>query len=117
MDNSKRILFFFLLPIIGVLAYPPQLLLGGIPVVIFAILMFAGLTYMLWRGNSRALTLAIFIQGLNVIIRIMMFFPHSVPTPGNINLAFMLSSFVAFVVSSYLVLRLDKPDVRSQMVT
>jgi hypothetical protein len=120
MNNFSRILFFFVLPLVAVLSYPPDIFLSnlsGIYILLFVAVVFFLLGVMLLRGSSRALTLSIFIQGLNVIIRIMMFFPHSVPSPGNFNWTFMIFSLFGLALSSYLMLRLDKPDIRSRLVT
>jgi hypothetical protein len=84
MNNITRILLFFVLPLIAVLSYPPDIFLSsttGAYLLVLVAVVFALLAFMLYRGSSRALTLSIFIQGMNVIIRIMMFFPHSVPSP------------------------------------
>jgi hypothetical protein len=120
MNNLSRLLFFFVLPLIAVLSYPPEIFLEnptGIYLLVFVAAVFALLAFMLNRGSSRALTLSIFIQGLNVIIRIMMFFPHSVPTPGNFDFTYMAFSIIGLALSSYLMLRLDRPDIRARLVT
>jgi hypothetical protein len=113
----NRVLLFFLLPLLAVLAYPPTMLSGGLPVLLVVALAFALIAILLGRGSSRALTLTIFIQGMNVIVRIMMFFPHSTPRSGLTNYPYMILSILALVLSLYLVLRLDKADIRSQLVT
>jgi hypothetical protein len=120
MNNITRILFFFVLPFIAVLSYPPDIFISnptGISLLLFVAAVFFLLGVMLYRGNSRALTLSIFIQGLNVIIRIMMFFPHSVPTPGNFDWTYMVFSIIGLALSSYLLLRLDRADIRSRLVS
>ncbi len=120
MNNISRILFFFVLPLIAVLSYPPQIFLSnpnGLALLLFVAAVFFLLAVMLYRGSSRALTLSIFIQGLNVIIRIMMFFPHSVPSPGNFDFTYMVFSVIGLALSSYLLLRLDRSDIRSRLVT
>jgi hypothetical protein len=120
MNNITRILFFFVLPLIAVLSYPPDIFLSnenGVYLLLFVAVVFALLGIMLYRGSSRALTLSIFIQGLNVIIRIMMFFPHSVPRPGVFNWTYIIFSILGLALSSYLLLRLDRADIRSRLVT
>jgi membrane associated rhomboid family serine protease len=120
MNNITRILFFFVLPLIAVLSYPPEIFLSSsewrLSITIRGSC-FRSLGIMLYRGSSRALTLSIFIQGLNVIIRIMMFFPHSVPRPGEFNWTYIIFSILGLALSSYLMLRLDRADIRSRLVT
>lgn len=119
MNNISRLLLFFVLPLIAVLSYPPAILSGGggTYILIFVVVVFALLAFMLNRGSSRALTLSIFIQGMNVIIRIMMFFNQAVPSPGQVNWTAMIFSIIGIAISSYLILRLDRSDIRARLVT
>jgi membrane associated rhomboid family serine protease len=120
MNNITRLLLFFVLPLVAVLSYPPDIFLSnptGAYLLILVAVVFALLAYMLYRGSSRALTLSIFIQGLNVIIRIMMFFPHSVSRAGTFDWTYMTFSIIGLALSSYLMLRLDRPDIRARLVS
>lgn len=116
MTLNKRILLFFVLPIIAVLLYPPETLLAGLPVIAVVIAFFIGVGIYLWRGRSLALTFAIFLQGMNVIIRLMMFFPNSISKDGVFNPTYAITCILGLLLSLYLVLRLDQGDVRVQMV-
>ena len=62
-----------------------------------------------------ALTLSIFIQGLNVIIRVMMLLSNAVDANGNYNLPFIVTSVLAIVVSWLFLYRLDNQDLRAAM--
>jgi hypothetical protein len=115
MQTSKRILLFFVLPVIAPLLYPLDWIQGLWLAIGLEALLFIGLGIALTRGRSTALTLTIFLQGLNVIIRLMMFFPHAAPSAGVIDVAFIIASLLSIGISMYLVLRLDKVDVRVQM--
>ena len=120
MNTITRLLFFFVLPAFAVLSYPPEIFVSdgsGIYLLLFIVAVFAVLGFMLYRGSSRALTLSIFIQGMNVIIRIMMFFNLTVPEPNQVNWTQMIFSILGIALSSYLLLRLDKPDIRARLVT
>jgi hypothetical protein len=117
MDPIKKILLYFVLPLIAILAYPPATLIQNPSILAVIALAFALLAVLLWRGSSRALTLTIFIQGLNIIIRIMTFFTQSIPRSGPINYPYMVLTMAAILLSLYLLLRLDKPDVRMTLVT
>jgi hypothetical protein len=116
MNKEKRFLLFFLLPLLAILSYPPATLLKGIGVILVVILVFIGFGIFLWIGKSIALTLTIFLQGLNVIIRLMMFFPNSLKPEQNLNVTYVVFSLVGLGLSLYLLLRLDRPDIRSQMI-
>ena len=116
MKPINRILLFFVLPLLATLLYPPSWLGNGIGVVIFGVVFFAALAFFLWRGYSRALTLMIFIQGINVIARMMMFFSNAKPPDSPLDMAYAITNLLGLALSTYLLLRLDKPDVRVQMI-
>jgi hypothetical protein len=118
MKLASRILLFFVLPFIAVLSIPPDqmgLLIGLAP---FAAILFGIMGWLLLRGQSLALTLMIFLQGLNVIVRLLMLFPHAIDvTNGMINFSYLIFNLLGMGLSLWLLLRLDQPDVRVTMVT
>jgi len=117
MSLFTRILLFIILPAIAVLSYPPSILENALPVFIIVFVVFILLGWLVWRGRSPALTLSIFIQGLNVIIRLMMFFPNAKPAGQPVDFIYMAASLLGMVISAYLMFRLDGGDIRAQMVT
>jgi hypothetical protein len=116
MSKEKRILLFFVLPTIAILAYPPAMLQKGIGLLIFVALVFVALGYLVWIGKSAALTMTIFLQGLNVIVRLMMFFSTAVKAGQGANISYIIFSLAGTILSLYLLLRLDRGDVRIRMV-
>jgi uncharacterized membrane protein len=74
-----------------------------------------GLSWMVWRKKAWALTLIIFIQGLNVIIRLMMLLSNAVNASGNYDWGFIVTSVLAIVVSWLFLYRLDNQDLRAAM--
>lgn len=111
--DRKRLLPLIILQIIPLLIFPPSLLLSGLILVVILGLVFALLGWGLLQGKSWALTLSILLQGLNVIIRLMMFFPNSVDKNGFWDIPFVLTSLIAITASAWFMLRLDKADIRS----
>lgn len=116
MSILQKILLFFVLPLIAPLIYPPQLIFGTWFVPLTAALFFVVLGILLLRGNSTILTLSIFLQGLNVVIRLMMLFP-SLVQQGQFNFVWLITSVLSIALSTYLLLRLDRTDVRVTMLT
>ena len=78
--------------------------------VVAALIIILGL--FVWRGSQRALTFAIFLNGMNVIIRLMMLMSTVVNKQGQVNLPFGITGLLGLIVSFYLMLRLDQTDVR-----
>jgi len=116
MSTPQRILFFFVIPIISPLLFPPRMLEGGFLGIIAEVILFGALGFFLVRGRLTALTLSIFLQGLNVIIRMMMLFPHITFTDGTFDYVYTLTSVISIALSLYMVLRFDRVDIRTQMV-
>ncbi len=118
MSTIQKILLFFVIPLIAApLIRPLQEILGTLGAIITVVVLFVLLGVFLLRGSSTALTLSIFLQGLNVITYIMMFFPNATFSDGTVNITYIITSLISMALSTYLVLRLDQVDVRTQMVT
>lgn len=115
MRINNRIVLFFVLPALAPLILPPEVLLEGILTVIFVTAVFLGTGYLLHKGNSLALTLLIFMLGINFITRLMMFFSRSVSAQGVIDWPFAITSVLSLALSMYLVFRLDQVDIRAQL--
>jgi hypothetical protein len=115
MKPIYKVLFFFILPIIAVLLYPPAMLVSGIGVLIVVLAFFVLLGFLVLHGRLLALTFSIFMQGLNVIVRLMMFWNNGFSKQGEPNFAFIIASLLGLGLSFWLVMRLDRSDVRVQM--
>ena len=116
MPTIQKAMLFIILPTIAILSYAPQKLVEGMPTLLVIVGLMILLGVVLWRGRSLALTFAIFIQGLNVIVRIMMFFSFSISKEGVVSYPDMTAMVLGIILSMYLLLRLDKTDVRLTMV-
>jgi hypothetical protein len=116
MGTFWKILFFFVLPAAAPLIYPPEMLLPNLPIIGLVLVMFMTLGYFLWKGYALALTLSIFLQGFNVIIRLMMLFPNVMSAAGQFYPVYLVAALASIALSFYLLMRLDKTDVRVQMI-
>jgi hypothetical protein len=54
---------------------------------------------------------------MNVIVRMMLFFPHSLPAGGSLDLGFLLTSLASMGLSTWILMRLDRPEVHAYMIT
>jgi hypothetical protein len=116
MNSTQRILHFFILPILAILLFPPGWLLSGLAGVLAAVILFVLLGILLLQGRSAALTLSIFLQGLSVIVRLMMLFPHFTKPGGSFDMIYGITTALSIGLSTYLLLRLDRSDIRAKMV-
>ncbi len=116
MDSLKRNIPLLILQPLPLLLFPPALLTAdALPLVAIVVALMWGLGWMVWRRRAWALTLSIFIQGLNVIVRLMMLLSNAVSATGNIDLVFIVTSVLAIVLSWLFLLRLDNQDMRAAM--
>jgi hypothetical protein len=116
MSVFQKVLYFFLLPAIGMVFYPPAIIGKAYSMIGVVFLVFLILAAILWRGHSKALTFMIFLNGMNVIVRIMMLLSTAVSKAGVINMSFLIYGLAGAAISFYMMLRLDKVDVRQTMI-
>jgi hypothetical protein len=118
MTSSRRLAPLFFLQIIPLVLYPPDLMASGFAVLAVVALAYAALGFMVLRGRAWALSLSIFSQGFNVIIRTMMFFSQAVHLVGDqrvVDVAWIVTGLVAIALSVWFLFRLDRADVRLLM--
>lgn len=110
--SDKFIWGIAVLQFIPTLLFPPQTLASAkITILIFPVLLFALLGWALVRRRPWALTLSIFVQGFNIIVRLMMLLPRIV-VKGQLDLPWVIASLLAIVLSGVFLLLLEKPDVQ-----
>lgn len=120
MTSSRRLAPLFFLQVIPLVLYPPGLMAAGAVVLAVVAVAYLVLGFLAMRGRAWALTLIVFSQGFNVIIRLMMFFSHAVTLIGDQripDIAWIVTALLAIAMSTWFLLRLDRPDVRQLMTT
>ncbi len=122
MKTYLRVLLFFVLPVIAPMLVPPEELQSFVPGVILPIVTAAAalvMGFFLWQGYSLALTFSIFLQGFNVITRVMTFFSTAVTLNSGgvsqVDLLYIVLSVLSMGISLWILLRLDRMDVRALM--
>ncbi len=104
--------FVAILQFIPALLLPPELLLSVnpvsflVPIAFFAFLGWAVLTLKRW-----ALTLCIFVQGLNVIVRFLIVFPQAF-SGESMDWLFVTSSALAILLSTVILYVMDRPKIQ-----
>ena len=112
---QRRQAALFFLQLVPLLIFPPSILFEGILAVGVVAVAVLALGFMLLRKRAWALTMSLFIQGLNVVVRLMMLFPHALqsgPAGKGIDVAFVVSSLLAIAISGWFLIRLDRADIR-----
>ncbi len=116
MRHSPLITAIFLLQGLPILLYPPALLLGAPILVGLAFAFFVSLGFMALRGRAWAVTMSIFSQGMNVIVRMMMSLPNALSAEGTLNTALAISMVLGIILSTWLLFRMDRPDIRKALL-
>jgi hypothetical protein len=115
MNLDKKILLIIVLQIIPLLLFPPAMLASGWAAILVMVVIYIGLGYFLVKGRIWALSMSIFLQGLNIVVRIMMLFPNSIRI-GVMDWPYIITSLAAIILSGWFLLRLDRPDIRSLII-
>jgi hypothetical protein len=115
MINRIPIMPVIVMQFLPLIILPPATLfsLGGLLAVVGLILVFAGLGYALLKHRLWALNLSIFLQGFNIIVRVMMLFPNARLDSGAYDVAYIVASLLAIILSVLFLQRLDKPDFQA----
>ena len=116
MRQSPLITAIFLLQGLPILLYPLPMLQSAPIAFALIFIAFAGLGFLALRGRAWAFTLSIFCQGMNVIVRLMMVWPNAMTDEGALNPAFVLAMLAGIIVSTWLLFRMDRPDVRKALI-
>lgn len=117
MPQKKFLIPIILLQIIPIIIFPLETITAGLSLFGIVFLIYALLGFGLWRGRNWALTMSIFLQGFNIIIRMMMLFPHAVDGKnGGWDISYILMAIISMAISGWFLVRLDKPDIRSIIV-
>ena len=100
---------------IPVMMYPPASLLSASPVILgIAIIIFAFVGYNLLQRRQWAKTITVFMQGFNIIIRLMMLLAHGanpIKTGGGLNWDVIVLNLVAITISVVILYRFDVPQI------
>lgn len=119
MSSKSKFALIFFLQFIPIVLYPPPTSQSGwilMGVVIAGLLVFG---YFLMKGRSWALKMSIFVQGLNIIVRLMMGFAHAVRPEklgGGFDFVLIITSLLGIAISAWFLFRLDQPDIKATIV-
>ena len=118
MPHKKFVIPIIIFQILPIIIFPLETITAGISMFGIVALLFALLGFGIWRGRAWALTMSIFIQGLNIIVRMMMLFPHAMRVDGTgWDITYIVTAVISMGISGWFLIRLDKPDVRALIVS
>ncbi len=100
-----------LLQFIPAFLLPPDILFTNPLLLIVPLALFAFMAWAMMALKPWALTLCIFVQGLNVIVRFLILFPQAT-SEGSANWLFIITSLLAIALSSVILYVIDQPNVQ-----
>jgi hypothetical protein len=111
-SQSRAITFVAIFQFVPLVLFPWQFSAGMIVIVVVLLALAAFLGWALLQRQRWGITLTIFCQGLNVIVRIITIFSNVYDVVQGVNVALLLTYIVSAILSVLLLTYIDRPDVR-----
>jgi hypothetical protein len=115
--SGRRLVFFVaIFQFIPLLLYPPEILLSISPVfLVIAVLLLVLVGWQLIRGRAWAPIFSTFLQGFNIITRLIALFPHALidEGAGGLNYSFLITGVLAILLSVCFLYLLGRPELES----
>jgi hypothetical protein len=117
--SGRRLIFFVaIFQFIPLLLYPPQILLSINPIfLVIVALLLVLVGWQLVQGGAWAPILSTFLQGFNIITRLILLFPHALVDEGagGVNYLFLTTGVLAILLSIYFLYLLGRPEIEAGM--
>jgi hypothetical protein len=119
MINLKQIMPVIVMQFIPLVILPLSILfsINGVVYIVIAILVFGSLGYAIIKRKAWARNLSIFVQGFNIIVRLMMLFPNARTKDGPWDMSLIIASLLSIAISFWFLQRLDKTDFQSYVTS
>jgi hypothetical protein len=111
-DQQRMITFVALAQFVPLVLFPWSLTVSSAIFMVLLLALSAFLGWALMQRKAWGVKLTIFVQGLNVIVRIITFFANVYDASSGLDIALLLTYVVSVVFSVVLLSYIDKPEVR-----
>lgn len=111
-SQSRTVLFVAIAQFVPLVLFPWGLSVGSAIAIVVLLALSAFLGWVLWRRKVWGVTLTIFVQGLNVVVRLITFFANVYDEVSGVNVGVLITYVVSAVLSLYFLSTIDKPEVR-----
>jgi hypothetical protein len=110
--QSRLIVIVAIAQVVPLLLFPWPLSLGSAIIALLLIALCAFLGWALIERKAWGRTLTIFVQGLNIIVRIMTLFSNVYDSDLGLDVAFLITYVLSIVASAVLLSYVDRPEVQ-----
>jgi len=114
MPQSRLITLVAVAQFVPLVLFPWPLRASSAAFIAVIALLSGLLGWALYRRKHWGITLTIFVQGMNVIVRILTFFGNVYGTDEGVDVAFLLTYIASVALSVVLLSSIDRPEVRLQ---
>ena len=111
-SHSRLILYVALAQFVPLVLFPWQWSGGTIAALVALLALSAFLGWLLWQRKAWAITLTIFGQGLNVIVRLITLWSNVYDEASGFDLPLLLTYVLSVVLSVIILSYIDRPEVR-----
>jgi hypothetical protein len=111
-SQSRLITLVAVAQFVPLVLFPWPLRVSSVVVIAILALLAALLGAMLYRRKPWGITLTIFVQGINVIVRIITFFANVYTENEGLDVAFLLTYIVSVALSFVVLSSIDRPEIR-----
>jgi hypothetical protein len=115
-NRPRNLLLIIALQFVTVVLLPPDALRGMGPAIAGAIVvLFAVLGVALYRLRAWARTATIFLQGMNIIVRLLVLLPGVTTAAGGLNYWLLGVSAISMALSALILYEIEKPEIQMLM--
>lgn len=111
-SNTRTIWIVALAQVVPLLLFPWDLSVRSLVFIVVLILLSAFLGWALLQRKSWGRLLTIFVQGMNIIVRIITLFGNVYAPETGLKVGFLLTYLSSVVVSGFLLSRIDKSEMQ-----
>jgi hypothetical protein len=111
-SQSRTILFVAVAQFVPLVLFPWGLSVGSAVAIVVLLALCVFLGWVLLRRKGWGVTLTIFVQGLNVVIRLITLFANVYDEASGVNFGLLITYVVSAAFSLFLLTTIDKPEVR-----
>ena len=111
-SQSRTILFVAIAQFAPLVLFPWSFSLGSLVAIVVLLALSAFLGWVLLRRKAWGVTLTIFVQGLNIVVRLITLFANVYDEASGVNVWLLITYVASAAFSLYLLSTIDKPEVR-----